>query len=216
MASIRPRVLIADDHRMLADAFSRILSDEYDVVGIVSDGRALVEQAPQLAPDAILLDISMPKLNGLDAARELKSMLPDVALVIITMHGDPQVAANAQLAGASGFVTKSAAASELKAALKTVLEGGSYLTPLVSSEGVDKFLRRATKRRGARLTPRQRQVLQLLAEGLSMKQVGYELDLSTRTIQHHKYKIMEEQGIDSNAGLVQLAIELHLIDPPAP
>ena len=209
-----PRVLIADDHRMLADAFARILADEYDVVGTVSDGRELLEAAPGLAPDAIVLDVSMPRLNGLDAARRLRELLPEVALVVVTMHGDPQVAAEARLAGVAGFVTKSAAATELKAALAAALRGETYLTPLIPEERVDELVRRTTKRSGSRLTPRQREVLQLLAEGLSMKQVAYELGLSTRTVQHHKYRIMEEQGIDSNAGLLQLAVEERLVDRP--
>jgi len=209
---MKPRVLIADDHRMLADAFARVLGDDYEVVGTVADGRELLEKAPDLAPDAILLDVSMPRLNGLDAARQLREMLPNTALVVITMHKDPQVAADARLAGAAGFVTKSAAASELKAALHAVLAGGTYLTPLVPHDRVEQLMHRVVVREGSRLTPRQREVLQLLAEGKSMKQVGYDLGLSTRTVQHHKYKIMKEQGIDTNAGLLQLAIDEHLVE----
>jgi len=211
MSSTKPRVLIADDHQMLADAFTRILADDYEVVGTVADGRELLEAAPELAPDAILLDVSMPRLNGLDAARQLRDILPETALVIITMHADPQVAADARQAGVLGFVTKSAAASELKTALARALEGIPYLTPLVPADRVEALLKRAKSRGRARLTPRQREVLQLIAEGMSMKQVGYELNLSTRTVQHHKYKIMEEQGIDSNAALLQLARDEHLI-----
>lgn len=209
---MKPRVLIADDHRMLADAFARVLGDDYEVVGTVADGRELLEKAPDLAPDAILLDVSMPRLNGLDAARQLREMLPNTALVVITMHKDPRVAADARLAGAAGFVTKSAAASELKAALHAVLAGGTYLTPLVPHDRVEQLMHRVGVREGSRLTPRQREVLQLLAEGKSMKQVGYDLGLSTRTVQHHKYKIMKEQGIDTNAGLLQLAIDEHLVE----
>jgi DNA-binding NarL/FixJ family response regulator len=211
---MKPRVLIADDHRMLADAFARVLGDDYEVVGTVADGRELLEKAPDLAPDAILLDVSMPRLNGLDAARQLRELLPNTALVVITMHKDPQVAADARLAGAAGFVTKSAAASELKAALQAVLAGGTYLTPLVPHDRVEQLMHRVVVREGSRLTPRQREVLQLLAEGKSMKQVGSELGLSTRTVQHHKYKIMKEQGIDTNAGLLQLAIDEHLVERP--
>ena len=210
----RPRILIADDHRMLAEAFERILGDEYEVVGVVADGRELVEQAPGLDPDAVLLDISMPRLNGLDAARQLKEMLPETALVVVTMHKDPQVAADALRAGVAGFVTKSAAASELKAALAAALSGDTYVTPQLPRDQVDAFLRRTTVRAGKRLTPRQREVLQLLAEGRSMKQVAYDLGLSARTVAHHKYKMMKEQGIDSNAGLIQLAIEEHLVPGP--
>ena len=210
----RPRLIIADDHRMLADAFERILESEYEIVAKVADGRELVEQAHALAPDAIVLDVSMPRLNGLDAARQLQEIAPAVGLVIVTMHGDPQVAADARLAGARGFVTKSAAASELREAVAAVLAGSTYLTPGLDAAEVDARARRASKRAGARLTPRQREVLQLLAEGRVMKQVAAELGLSTRTVAHHKYKIMEQQGIDSNAGLVQLAIEEKLIPGP--
>jgi DNA-binding NarL/FixJ family response regulator len=207
--------MIADDHRMLADAFGRILGEEYEVVGTAADGRELLELARELRPDAIVLDISMPRLNGIDAAHALKERLPDVALVMVTMHKDPQLAAQARAAGAAGYVTKAAAASELKQALRTVLAGGSYLTPLIPEEQVRILRRQFAARRGSRLTQRQREVLQLLAEGLAMKQVAHELGLSTRTVQHHKYKIMEEQAIDSNAGLLQLAIEERLIEPPA-
>ena len=212
MTNNRPRVLLADDHRMLADAMTRILADDYEVVGIVGDGRELLEAAPRLNPDAIVLDISMPRLNGIDAARSLKEQYPDVALVIVSMHKDPKIVADAQRAGVAGYVTKSAAASELRSALATVLGGGTYLTPLVDQAQVNTHLRQATTRAGSRLTRRQREVLQLLAEGLAMKQVAHQLGLSTRTVQHHKYKIMEEQGIDSNAGLHQLAIDEHLIE----
>ena len=156
----------------------------------------------------------MPRLNGLDAARQLRELLPEVAIVVVTMHADPQIAASARRAGATAFVTKAAAASELRAAVAAVLKGEVYLTPLIDREQVHALLRRREKRAGARLTPRQREVLQLLAEGRLMKQVARELGLSARTVAHHKYKIMAEQGIDSNAGLVQLAIEERLIPGP--
>lgn len=201
---------------MLTEAFTRILADEFEIVGAVADGRELLEAAPGLAPDLIVLDVSMPRLNGIEAARELRTLLPETEIVVITMHQDPQLVADAWNAGARGFVTKSAAASELVTALRTVLAGDRYLTPVIPKERVAELLQRSDSRGGSRLTPRQRQVLQLLAEGMSMKQVGYELGLSTRTVQHHKYKIMEEQGIDSNAALHQLAIEERLIDPPSP
>jgi DNA-binding NarL/FixJ family response regulator len=199
---------------MLLDALERVLSDSYDVVGRVEDGRELLESAPTLAPDVIVLDISMPRLNGLDAARQLKAQLPDVRLVVVTMHKDPQIAADARLAGVSAFVTKSAAVSELNTAVAAVLRGERYLTPQVSQERVDELIRKRQKRSGARLTQRQREVLQLLAEGHGMKQVARELGLSARTVAHHKYKIMEEQAIDSNAGLIRLAIEERLVSRP--
>jgi DNA-binding NarL/FixJ family response regulator len=196
---------------MLADAYERVLGSGYEIVGKVTDGRELLERAPALAPDLIVLDISMPRLNGLDAARQLKALLPETALVFVTMHSDPQVAADARRAGAAAFVTKAAAASELSAAVEAALNGETYLTSLISRDQVHAILRKREKRAGGRLTPRQRQVLQLLAEGMLMKQVARELGLSARTVAHHKYKIMKEQGIDSNAGLVQLAIEERLI-----
>jgi len=214
MPEFHPRAIIADDHRMLADAFERVLAEDCDVIAKVGDGRELLEVAPTLQPDLILLDVSMPRLNGIDATRQLKELLPDVALVVVTMHAHPQVAADAIRAGASAFVTKSSAATELRTAVLAALKGETYLTPLVSRERVDQELRRTQKREGSRLTPRQREVLQLLAEGRVMKQVALELGLSPRTVAHHKYKIMAEQGIDSNAGLVQLAIEERLIPAP--
>lgn len=212
--SSKPRILIADDHQMLADAFQRVLEDDYDVVGTVGDGRELIECAPDIDPDLIVLDISMPRLNGIDAARHLKELLPETGIVVVTMHKEPHVAAESRLAGAAGFVTKSAAASQLKDAVEAVLAGETYLTPLLDQERVNELIRRNRTREGKRLTPRQREVLQLLAEGMVMKQVARELGLSPRTVAHHKYKIMEEQGIDSNAGLVQLAIEQKLVAPP--
>ena len=214
MSDRKPTVLIADDHRMLAEAFERILAENYEVIGKVADGRELIDAAVRLKPDVIVLDISMPRLNGLDAARKLGKLLPETAMVVVTMHADPQVAAEARRAGIAGFVTKSAAASELRAAVEAALAGRSYLTPLMPADQVEVAFRRASKRDGSRLTPRQREVLQLLAEGRVMKQVAAELGLSVRTVAHHKYKIMDEQGIDSNTGLVQLAIEERLIAGP--
>lgn len=209
--SIRPRVLLADDHHVILGALETLLESEYEVVGKVGDGRELLKVAPELRPDVIVLDISMPRLNGMDAARQLLDSLPDVRLVFLTMHQEPARVAEALQAGALGYVLKASAVSELYEAVASALEGKIYVTPLVPRDKVDALLARPG-REGGRLTPRQREVLQLLAEGLIMKQVARELGVTPRTVAFHKYRIMEEQGIDSNAGLVQLAIEEGLID----
>lgn len=210
----RPRVVIADDHRLLADAYEGILGDGYVVVGKFEDGRRLLEDAVALRPDVVVLDISMPRLNGLEAATRLRELVPAARLVFVTMHKDARMAARALDAGAAGYVLKSSAASELLEAVSAVLQGDTYVTPLLSPAEIE-AARRVPAREGRRLTPRQREVLQLLAEGKLMKQVARELGLSTRTVAHHKYALMREQGIDSNAELVQLAIAEGLIEPPA-
>ena len=211
----RPRVLIADDHRLLADAYEGILGERCQVVGKVGDGRELLTQASELRPDVIVLDISMPRLNGLEAAKRLKEILPEARLVFVTMHKDARMAARALDAGASAYVPKASAASELVDAVTCVLRGETYVTPRLKSSEIESA-RRLPTREGRRLTPRQREVLQLLAEGKLMKQVARELGLSTRTVAHHKYTLMREQGLESNAELVQLAIEEGLIAPPTP
>lgn len=213
MAGNRSRVLIADDHNLVAELCKRLLEGEFDVVGMVSDGRALVKAAVDLRPDVILLDIAMPILNGLDAGLEVKKLLPTVKLVYLTMSLDPEVAAEAFRRGASGYLVKTCAASDTVIATRTVLRGKRYLSPLVSKEEVDQ-LRWQDKKLVAerdRLTERQREVLQLLAEGKVMKEVGSILNMSTRTVAFHKYRIMELLGAKSSADLVKYAIRNHII-----
>ena len=208
----RPRVLLADDHELLLGAFEKLLSPECDVVGQVTNGRALVESAEHLKPDVIVLDISMPQLNGLEAGRKIKQSLRDVKLVFLTMNEDSDLAAEAFRAGASGYLLKRSAASELPKAIREVMQGRSYVTPLVTEGLVGAFMNAAAKRKPKReLTPRQREVLQLLAEGRSMKQVAALLDVTPRTVAFHKYKMMEQLNIRSNAELIQFAVTHHIV-----
>jgi DNA-binding NarL/FixJ family response regulator len=208
----RPRVLLADDHQMLADALRRVVEPRCEVVGTVGDGRALLEAADRFQPDIVVLDIGMPQLNGLDAGRKLKHTLPNVKLIFMTMHEDPYLVGEAFRAGASAFLLKEAAASELIDAIEEVLKGGSYVTPS-ASEGLQNISLRDPKNRehAPEPTPRQREVIQLLAEGRSMKQVADELKITRRTVAGHKYAVMELLQLKTNADLVQYAIERGII-----
>ena len=203
----RPRVLLADDHRLLLEAFEKLLEEECDVVGTVADGRALLDAAPELRPDVIVMDISMPLLNGLDAARKLKHMMPRVKLIFLTVNKDPDIAAEAFRLGASGYVLKNSAASELIEAIKQAHKGEAYVTPPMT-EGMVKSLQSPQHDKASnRLTTRQREVLQLLAEGHSMKEVGAVLNITPRTVAYHKYAMMKELGLKTNAELIQFAIK---------
>jgi DNA-binding NarL/FixJ family response regulator len=209
----RPRIMIADDHAFVADACKKLLEPEYDVVATVGDGRALVRIAATLKPQVIIIDIGMPLLNGLDAGQQIKQILRSVKLVFLTMNTDPVLAAEAFRRGASAFLLKTCAASELSVAIREVLKGMSYLSPAIAKETVD-FLLRQDKEfidGGQRLTERQREVLQLLTEGKSMKEVAYALNVTTNTVAFHKYRIMEILNAKSNAELVQYAIRNHVI-----
>ena len=203
-----PRVLLADDHVLLLGAFEKLLAGECDIVGQVSDGRALVEAAEQLKPDVIVLDISMPLLNGLEAARQIKRKLRDVKLVFLTMNEDAELAAEAFRAGASAYLLKRSEASELPAAIRAVMQGRSYITPLVADDLVHALMHAEVPHE---LTPRQREVLQLLAEGRSMKQVGSVLNLTPRTVAFHKYQMMKQLKVKTTAELVQYAVKHHIV-----
>jgi DNA-binding NarL/FixJ family response regulator len=206
-----PRVLLADDHTLVAEAFKQLLEPEYSVVGIVTDGRTLLAVAPKLNPDIILLDISMPLLNGLDAGRRLKQAMPAVKLIYLTVNEDPQLAAEAFRLGAAGYVVKSAAASELFQAIQEVLKGRQYMSPLVRQGLVDSLKNPKHKYGSERLTVRQREVLQLLAEGHAMKQVAATLNITARTVAFHKYRIMDELGFKTNAELIRFAVKQHIV-----
>ncbi len=204
---MRRRVLLADDHTLLLEAFEKLLEPDFSVVGAVSDGRALLSAAAQLKPDVIVLDISMPLLNGLDAARQIKQTMPGVKLVFLTMNENPDLASEAFRVGASGYLLKTSAASELTKAIEEALCGRSYVTPLITRGMVESFIGRSGDQRdGAKLTPRQREVLQLLAEGHSMKEAAKILDVTPRTVAFHKYRMMEQLHLKTNADLIQLAI----------
>lgn len=211
----RPRVLFADDHKMLADALRAVVEPRCEVVGTVGDGRALVEAAVRLQPDIVVLDIGMPHLNGFDAGRKLKHALPNVKLVFMTMHDDPFLVGEAFRAGASAFLLKEAAASELTDAIDQVLKGGSYVTPS-AKEGLKIIALREPKNRerAPEPTPRQREVIQLLAEGRSMKEVAAELKITRRTVAGHKYAVMELLHLKTNADLMQYAIQHGIISLP--
>ena len=209
----RPRIVIADDHTLVAEACKRLLETEYDVVATVGDGRSLVRIATTLKPQVIVVDIGMPLLNGLDAARQIKQMMRFVKLVFLTMNPDADLAAEAFRRGASAYLLKTCAASELVVAVREVLKGKSYLSPAIAKDTVDFLLRQDKElvEEEHRLTERQREVLQLIAEGKSMKEVASVLNLTPRTVAFHKYRIMEVLNAKSNAQLVQYAIRNHLI-----
>lgn len=209
----RPTVMIADDHTFVADACRKLLEPEFDVVATVGDGRALVRIAATLKPQVILVDIAMPLLNGLDAGYQVKQLLDSVKLVFLTMNTDPALAAEAFRRGASGYLLKTSSASELIVAIREVLKGKSYLSPAIAKEAVD-FLLHQDKESIAEedlLTERQREVLQLLTEGKSMKQVACVLNVSTSTVAFHKIRIKEILHARTDADLVQHAIKTHLI-----
>ena len=213
MAGNRPQVMIADDHAFVADACRKLLEPEFDVVATVGDGRALVRIAANLKPQLIIIDIGMPLLNGLDAGCQVKQILPSVKLVFLTMNTDPALAAEAIRRGASGYRLKTCAASELILAIRVVLKGMSYLTPAIAKERIDFLLRQDEEfiDEGQRLTERQREVLQLLTEGKSMKQAAYTLNVSKNTVAFHKYRIKEILNAKNDAELVQYAIRSHII-----
>jgi DNA-binding NarL/FixJ family response regulator len=210
----RPRVLLADDHTLLLAAFKELLAPVCDVVGSVGDGRALLEAAPRLKPHVIVLDISMPLLNGLDAFRQLQPRLPGTRWVFLTVNQDPDLAAEAFRLGASAYLLKSSAAKELFTAIETAMQGGHYVTPLITKgEPIGVFLQRAGPPAGDRLTARQREVLQLLAEGRLMKEVADILHVTPRTVAFHKYTVMQQLGVKTSAELVQQAVKLGLVRP---
>ncbi len=197
---------------MLTEAFEGLLASDYEIVDRVADGRALVEATTRCKPDVVVADISMPLLNGLDAVRQIKRLLPNVKVVFLTVNEDPELVAEAFQCGASGYVLKNSAASELIEAIKQVLRGRSYVTPLVTKGMVDSFLEGGIPgERSPKLTPRQREVLQLLAEGHSMKSAANILNISPRTVAFHKYRIMDEFHISSNAELVQFALKKNIV-----
>ena len=208
----RARLLIADDHTLLAEACKNLLEPEFEVVGIVDNGRALLRMASEMKPEVVILDIAMPQLNGLDAGDQIKHLLPRTKLVYLTVNMSPEVAAEAFRRGASGYVVKTSAAAELITAIRRALKSESYLSPLITKETVDFLLRsRHPYVEEKRITRRQSEILQLLAEGRSMKEIADVLDVKPGTVAFHKYRIMETLGLKTNAELIQYAIKHHLI-----
>ena len=204
----RTRVILADDHTILLDAIKNLLEPEFEVVGTFTDGHALLEAAPRLCADVIVLDIGMPTMNGLNAGQRLKQILPKVKLIILTMNQDPDLASEAFRLGASGFLLKTGAASELVNAIREVLSGRTYVTPLMSKDVVGSVVNNFKMRKAPRkLTLRQKEVLQLLAEGHSMKEAAFILKVTPRTVAFHKYTMMEQLHVTSSAELIQYAMK---------
>ena len=205
----RPRVLLADDHRLVSEGLKSLLTEDFDIVGMVEDGRALVASAKELHPDVIVADISMPHLNGIDAIAQLKKSNASVKVILLTMHQDPAYARRAFEAGAVGFVVKHSAPAEIVMAIHAALKGQTFITPALASD----VLRQAahgseeTREDAGHLTPRQREILQFLAEGCSAKEIAARLSISPRTVEFHKYQMMEMHGLHSSAELIHFAIK---------
>ena len=210
----RPRVLLADDHLLVAEGLRSLLSPEFDLVGVVEDGRLLIEAAGQLRPDVIVADVTMPNLNGIDALVQLRQGGNQVPVVFLTMHRDVTFARRALEAGAAGFVLKHSAPAELVSAIRAALEGKTYLTPQLAGEVLEAMRQGPQKASDpvVSLTARQREVLQLLAEGRSAKEIASSLSISARTVEFHKYQMMEKLGLRTNAELIHFAIKHGLVE----
>jgi DNA-binding NarL/FixJ family response regulator len=207
------RILLADDHKMVSEGLRALLEPEFELVGIVEDGRALLDKAEQLKPDVIIADITMPSLNGIDAVEQLKKTGSQAKVVFLTMHHDAMYANRAFEAGASGFVLKHSAPDELLTAIREVLKGRTYITPIIAEELMQTYKNGDHKKKDPvrKLTSRQREVLQLVAEGKSAKEIAKSLYISSRTVEFHKYHIMEELGLKTSAELVRFAIKHGII-----
>jgi len=207
----RPRIFLADDHTLLVDAFRKLLEPEFDIVGAASNGRDLLANAPDSKPDLVIVDLGLPLLNGMAAGRELKKLLPRTRILVVTVNEDSAVAHEALREWASGYLLKKSAAAELTYAIREILSGKTYVAPSVAKKLTEDFIRDPVTRSKGSLTPRQREVLQLLAEGRTMKEAANVLNLTTRTVAFHKYRIMEDFGMHSNSELYKLAIRERLV-----
>jgi DNA-binding NarL/FixJ family response regulator len=208
----RIRIILADDHRLFVDALQKFLEPEFDVVGAFHDGYALVRDAPRLRPDLIILDIGIPLLNGLSAGRRLKELIPKTKLIYLTMNPDRDVAAEAFFLGASGYLVKSSAGADLLQAIRQAKFGKFYITPLMTEGEVGSSTQNIHRKRPPdKLTPRQKEVLQLLVEGRPMKQVAFMLNLSERTVAYHKYTMMGHLKLKSSAELIQFAVKQSML-----
>lgn len=209
----RPRVFLADDHAMILEAFEKLLEPHCEIVGTATDGRELLTKAPALAPDVVVLDVAMPNLNGLDAARRLKRSLPNVKTVFLTVSEEAETVVEAFEAGARGYLLKNSASSELFQAIQTVIRGGTFITPLLRGKVPGAVAGKATdRRRPGNLTHRQREVLQLLAEGRTMNEVAGLLHLTPRTVAYHKYRMMDQLHLRTNSELIQYAVRHGLVN----
>jgi DNA-binding NarL/FixJ family response regulator len=205
----RPRVLLADDHRMVAEGLKNLLAEDFELVGTVENGHALLAAAKKYRPDVIVADITMPKLNGFDALHQLKKQNPEIKVVFLTMHQDRAYARRALEAGAAGFVVKHAASDELVMAIHAALKGKTFITPALTGDVLRDIQHSAKEKKDGKgsITARQREILQLLAEGRSAKQIAQRLSISARTVEFHKYQMMESHGLHSSAELVHFAIK---------
>ncbi len=208
---IRSRLLLADDHTLILEGFRNVLEPNHTVVGMVADGRALVEAALRLKPDLIILDITMPLLNGIDSAREIKKHLPEVKLLFVTMHSSPTYLQAAIDAGGNGYVLKSSAREEILAAVEQVLKGEFFVTPGVGPKDLDKGADPARAAASLRLSPREREILQLVAEGKSTKEVAHVLSISEKTVAFHKDNLKRKLGLPTTAELTKYALDEGLI-----
>jgi DNA-binding NarL/FixJ family response regulator len=207
-----PRLILADDHTVVAEALRQLFVPHFEVVAIVADGRALLDSAPSLKPDVIVVDIAMPLLNGLEASRQLKQRIPGAKIIFLTMNEDPELAKEAMKSGASAYVLKKSAASELLHAIQLALRGKSYVTPQIARGMQESFIHNPQRRSHHKsLTPRQKEVIQLLAEGKSMKEAADILRVAPRTVAFHKYRAMQDLGLKTNAALIHFAIESRIV-----
>ena len=209
----RPTILIADDHKMFAQGLAGLLEDEFDLVGSVENGQALIDEAVRLKPDLIIVDISMPVLNGLDAVRRLNQANTGSKVVFLTMHADTRLLREAFQCGGVGYVLKQSAGEELLFALRQVMSGQNYISPSIEKELKNETLATPDEKQHFNLTPRQREALQLLCGGYTMKEIANQLNISTRTAETYKYQIMEGLGVESTAELIQYGIKLGLCGP---
>lgn len=209
----KPRMLLADDHTLFVEALHKVLETEFELVGEVGDGRSLLEAAPRLKPHVILMDLSMPLLNGIDAAHQLRRLVPDSKLVFLSMHGDPTYVTEAFRAGASAYVLKRSTATELLQAIRTALRGQIYISPMLTKEVMDPLLHRRLTAVPvqADLTLRQREVLQLVAEGRPMKEIASILCVSQKTVEFHKTRIVKQLGLHTTADLTKYAVAHGLV-----
>ena len=209
----KPRVLLADDHVLVLEGFRRILQERYELVGTVGDGYALLAAAKTVQPDIVILDISMPLLNGIETAAQLKKICPAAKIIIVTMHAGADYVRSAFEAGASAYVLKGSAVDELEQAIRAVLGGLSYITPLITKEMVDIYLSTPSEKpRG--LTPRQREVLQFLAEGRTAKEIANLLHITSRTVEFHKGQIMDHLKLRTTADLIKYALTHGIVNTP--
>lgn len=209
----KPRVLLADDHTLVLEGFKKLVEEHCELAGTVEDGRTLIEAAERLHPDLVLLDITMPRLNGIDAAKRLKKLFPELKLIFVTMHADTAYINEAFKAGASGYLLKRSAGKELVQAIQCVMGGDFYVTPLITKDVISSFLGPGQPRIAAAddLTMRQREILQLVAEGFSAKEIAAQLKVSHRTVEFHKAKIMELLNLHTTADLVKYAVAHGLV-----